>query len=133
MKNENRRGFERQIDYMRTFGEFISIDEAVSILKRGDPDLCVTLDDGFKDGYTNAFPILSEKGVPAKAVGVTRFRGHLNSWDERTQEAWPSVVCQGVWNRAVHILSGRSSDLLHATEAPTRTEFPCGRDSAGTS
>ena len=77
VKNENRRGFERQIDYMRTFGEFISIDEAVSILKRGDPVdgryLCVTLDDGFKDGYTNAFPILSEKGVPAIFYVVPEF------------------------------------------------------------
>ena len=72
-------GFSRQLDYLRRFGEFLSIDDAVNLLASGDPIdgnyFCITFDDGFKNNLTNAVPILVDKEVPAAFFLVTDLIG----------------------------------------------------------
>ncbi len=68
--DDERYGFTRQLNYLRDFGEFISLDDVVGLLNSGGKIdgryFCVTFDDGFKNCHTNAVPILIDKG--AKAV-----------------------------------------------------------------
>ena len=77
--DDERRGFSRQLDFFRRFGEFLSIDEAVKLLASGDfidgNYFCITFDDGFKNNATNAVPILVEKAVPAAFFVVTGLIG----------------------------------------------------------
>jgi len=67
--DDERRGFARQLDYMRNYGDFLSLDQAVAFLTSDDPIdgryFCVTFDDGLKNCFTNALPILVEKQIPA--------------------------------------------------------------------
>ncbi len=77
--NDERRGFERQLKYLRRFGEFISLDDAVVMLASGDEIdgayFCITFDDGFKNNAINAVPILLDEKAPAAFFLVTDLIG----------------------------------------------------------
>ncbi len=61
--------FESQIRYLKRHFKIISLEEAVQLLRSNKPiseDLFViTFDDGYKDNYINAFPILKKYKTPA--------------------------------------------------------------------
>lgn len=65
---------ERQLDWVGRHYRFVSLDELGAGLEAGD-DLsraaAVTFDDGYSDGYFNAFPLLRRKGIPAAMFVVT--------------------------------------------------------------
>jgi len=77
--DDERHGFERQLRFMRNMGEFISLDNAVELLREqrkiGGRYFCITFDDGFKNVATNAWPILSELGCPAAVFVATDYIG----------------------------------------------------------
>jgi peptidoglycan/xylan/chitin deacetylase (PgdA/CDA1 family) len=77
--DSERRDFIRHLDYLRNFGDFISLDEAVIILEAKSPIegrfFCVTFDDGFKNCITNALPILAERQIPAAFFLPVRYIG----------------------------------------------------------
>jgi peptidoglycan/xylan/chitin deacetylase (PgdA/CDA1 family) len=77
--NDERRDFSRQLKYMRQFGEFISLDDAVQMLASNNPIsgryFCITFDDGFKNCLTNAVPILTEFGICAAFFLPTKYIG----------------------------------------------------------
>jgi peptidoglycan/xylan/chitin deacetylase (PgdA/CDA1 family) len=77
--DDERRPFERQLDFLRGFGEFISLGDAVKMLTAGDTIdgqyFCITFDDGFKNVLTNALPIMTDKGAPLAIFVPTQFIG----------------------------------------------------------
>lgn len=77
--DDEREDFRRQLDFMAGFGDFIGLDDAMAMLASEDAVdggyFCVTFDDGFKNGITNAVPLLLDKGVPAAFFLVTGYIG----------------------------------------------------------
>ena len=71
--------FERQLDYLRKRYDVIPMARFVAALegKAAWPENAVvlTLDDGTKDNYRNAFPALKERGLPATFFVVTNAAG----------------------------------------------------------
>jgi len=63
------RVFEEMVRYLKKKYNIISLEKAVDLLKnKGDmPEntVVITFDDGYRDNYINAFPILKKYGVPA--------------------------------------------------------------------
>ncbi len=60
--------FERQLTYLASQYSVIGLEEAVERMKHGDvPDntVVITFDDGYRDNYLNAFPILKKLSLPA--------------------------------------------------------------------
>jgi peptidoglycan/xylan/chitin deacetylase (PgdA/CDA1 family) len=61
--------FEKQMRYVRKWYRIISLDELVDTLEEeGEfrfPSLVITIDDGFRDNYDLAFPVLRRSGVPS--------------------------------------------------------------------
>ena len=73
--DDERQGFRNQLDYLRNFGEFISLDDAHAMLV-GEYAIdgryfCLTFDDGLKSCVDGALPILSDKNIPAAFYVVT--------------------------------------------------------------
>jgi len=71
--------FDAQLRYLKDNHTVISLGEAVRCLKSGDlpPErgAVVTFDDGWRDNYTVAYPILKAHSVPASIFVTTDFIG----------------------------------------------------------
>ena len=77
--DDERDGFARQLKYMASLGDFIGLDDAVSMLAGNEPIdgryFCITFDDGFRNWATNAVPLLLDAGAMAAFFVVTGFIG----------------------------------------------------------
>ena len=77
--DDERRGFDKHLRYMRDLGEFIDLDSAVAMLESGDPIdgryFCLTFDDGFRNCHSNAMPILLDHGATAAFFLPTSYIG----------------------------------------------------------
>ena len=71
----SRRMFERQLDWIGRRFRFVSLDELGARLESGQPfstpTATVTFDDGYRDMYEHAFPVLKRKGIPAAVFVVS--------------------------------------------------------------
>lgn len=67
--DDERQGFQAQLDRLGTIGEFISMNDALSLIDGTFPldgrYFCLSFDDGLKSCFTDAFPILAEREIPA--------------------------------------------------------------------
>jgi peptidoglycan/xylan/chitin deacetylase (PgdA/CDA1 family) len=75
----SREMFERHLDVVGRHFRFVSLDEIGRHLASGEPFrervAAVTFDDGYRDNYEHAFPILKRKGIPAAVFVVTDLVG----------------------------------------------------------
>ena len=66
--DDEKLGFERQLKYIKNFGEFISIDDLASMVQGNEPIdgryFCLSFDDGFQNNYTNALDITVPLNIP---------------------------------------------------------------------
>jgi peptidoglycan/xylan/chitin deacetylase (PgdA/CDA1 family) len=70
---------ERHLDWIGRHHEFVSLDELGRRLANGGrsprPLAAVTFDDGYRDVYENAFPMLMREGIPGAIFLVTSLIG----------------------------------------------------------
>jgi peptidoglycan/xylan/chitin deacetylase (PgdA/CDA1 family) len=73
------RTLERQLDWVGRHFQFVSLDELGRQRESGEPPArplaAVTFDDGYRDVYEHAFPLLRRKGIPAAVFVVTELMG----------------------------------------------------------
>ncbi len=71
------KNFDRQIAYLKRNFDIVSLDELVENYKRnyrlGKDIVAITFDDGYKDNYLNAYPILRNYNAPATIFLITNF------------------------------------------------------------
>jgi peptidoglycan/xylan/chitin deacetylase (PgdA/CDA1 family) len=69
--------FRRQMEHLARRGRVVSYDAALDVLRGGDAPACdlfvLTFDDGYRDFYTHAFPVLEALRLPATLFVTTRF------------------------------------------------------------
>lgn len=104
--------FERQIKYLLDIGyTFISLDEVSNALSfnRTLPDKAVvlTFDDGYRDFYTDAFPILQKYGVKSINYIVPAFIGKDQNYLDADQIK--EMIATGLLEIGAHTMS--HSDL----------------------
>ncbi|TLY21996.1 MAG: hypothetical protein E6K68_04380 [Nitrospirae bacterium] len=84
----SRRMLERQLDWIGRHFRLVSLDELGPRLECGapfhEPVAAITFDDGYRDVYDHALPLLKRKGIPAAAFVVTDLIGtsRLQSYDK---------------------------------------------------
>jgi peptidoglycan/xylan/chitin deacetylase (PgdA/CDA1 family) len=70
---------ERHLDWIGRRFRFVSLDELGARLEGGDgredPVAAITFDDGYRDFYDHALPVLMRKGIPAAVFVVTDLVG----------------------------------------------------------
>ncbi len=75
----SRRMLEQQLDWIGRRYRFVSLDDVGARLESGDgfrdPVAALTFDDGYRDVYDHAFPLLRRKGIPAAVFVVTDWIG----------------------------------------------------------
>lgn len=127
---------ERQLDWVGERYRFVSLDELAAGLDDAEgegaavfedgPVAAVTFDDGYRDVYDNAFPLLKRKGIPFAAYVVTDLVGtdRLQLHDElyllalavldldaaERADCWKAVL------EAVGDKSGRTETLLRQVD-----------------
>ncbi len=76
--------FSRQVDYLESVYRVMPLSEAVDEVDRGcreKPPCCITFDDGHLSVYTEAFPILRDRGLPfAIFVNTAAVGNHTLLW-----------------------------------------------------
>jgi peptidoglycan/xylan/chitin deacetylase (PgdA/CDA1 family) len=69
---------EQHLDWIGRRHRFVTLDELGQRIEDGEPVsrlAAVTFDDGYRDLYEHAFPVLARKGIPAAAFVVTDLVG----------------------------------------------------------
>lgn len=77
--------FERIVDMLSKVYNVISLPEAVERLKQKtlpSRAACITFDDGYKDNFSNAYPILKKYGLPATIFVATDYLGDGMMWND---------------------------------------------------
>jgi peptidoglycan/xylan/chitin deacetylase (PgdA/CDA1 family) len=123
--------FEHHLDYVGRHFRFVSVDEIGKQIATGvpfsRPVAAVTFDDGYRDVYEHAYPILKRKGIPAAVFVVTDLVGRP-FW--QVHDRLYHLVAKGfaTWNDPARELAGLLRDLgLPAREllgSPETTRSP---------
>lgn len=85
--DDEKAGFERQLKYLKNFGDFISLTDACFVLSSAEnlkgKYFCVTFDDGYQCLYDNMMPISAAMNVPVTIYLPTDYIGlkHENEAD----------------------------------------------------
>ena len=87
--------FEAQMLFLREEYNILPLSEVVSRLQRCLPlpvrAVCVTFDDGFRNVFTTAFPIMKRYGIPSTVFLITGLVGTY-------QPAWPELLYYAIVN-----------------------------------
>lgn len=86
--------FQKQLDFLRNNCDVIGPEDIAELPRRGRGNFAmITFDDGYRDNYETAFPLLKAAGLPAVFFITTGFMDamRLSWWDEI---AWMVRHCQ---------------------------------------
>jgi peptidoglycan/xylan/chitin deacetylase (PgdA/CDA1 family) len=117
------RMFERHCRFFRRHFSVVPLREIVKKLERGQPlngELAITFDDGYRDNFEMAAPVLEKLSLPATFFVVTQMIGtdSVPWWDRERNARHPWMT----WDQ-VRELQGKGFDI----GAHTRTHADLGR------
>jgi peptidoglycan/xylan/chitin deacetylase (PgdA/CDA1 family) len=106
--------FEGHIEWLARHFRFASLDEIGEHVATGEPFAepvaAVTFDDGYRDVYEHAFPVLARKGIPAAVFVVTDLPGGLG-WQCHDRLYHLVHRAFATWDDPRHALVGLLADL----------------------
>lgn len=87
------RTFKEYCEFFQRHFKVIPLGEFVAKLERGEPlnrHLAITFDDGYRDNFDNAVPVLEKLALPATFFVVTQWIGSnvVPWWDEHGTRPW---------------------------------------------
>lgn len=93
--------FERQIQFLKKHFKLVSLAQGMDYLQQGIPDdkpwVSITIDDGFQDNYTHAWPVLKRYNVPATIFLATDFI-------DNNRPPWPTQLIEILERTPVQIM-----------------------------
>jgi len=122
----SRRMLEQHLDWIGRRYRFVTLDELGTRLESGRefdrPVAAITFDDGYRDVYENAFPLLRRKGIPAAVFVVSDLMGtsELQVFD-RLYALLSSALENG---RDGHLALARALSGPHVTSSPVDLKLP---------
>lgn len=112
--------FEKQMRYLKEKGSnIISLDELVEGIKNkkkfAHNTVVITIDDGYKNNFTSAYPILKKYGFPATIFLITDDIGaksELMAWDEVKEMSKNNISFGGHTRNHVYLPSVDNEEIL---------------------
>lgn len=110
--------FETQMRYLKDRGyRSITLEELALMTIRGDPPLgkpvIITFDDGYKDVFDHAFPILQRHQLTATHFIVSSCIGGVNVWDRGRVEVTPLMGLEELKEMRKHGMDFGSHSATH--------------------
>lgn len=107
--------FAEQIEWMKSVGEIVPYDRTLDPTPSDHPEFVITFDDGWRDNYTNAFPVLRKAEVPAIIFVVT-------SVMESGCLIWPEDIARKTSEAATKIPENELASIIasHFSESVVR-------------
>ena len=137
------KNFAGQLEYLARSFDIVPLDSAVATLRSGAPipnnTIAITFDDGFRDNYETAFPLLKRYGAPAAMFvatqpltdGISLWQYRLRFLLKKTQARelrlnWPDAA----FGRAVFNLTNKRKRrrAVDALEPPLIAAAPSERE-----
>jgi peptidoglycan/xylan/chitin deacetylase (PgdA/CDA1 family) len=129
--DDEREAFARQLDFLASAFEPVSLSEAVGRLRDdrvGGREVVVTFDDGFRNQFANAAAVLAERGWSACFFLVTDFIGATSSADAarlcRERFHLPRPVEPMSWAHADALVRQGHEVGSHTRTHPDLTSIP---------
>lgn len=114
--------FRQQVDVLADH-RVTSIDEATDALGRGDTDhrVVLTFDDGFRDLYDNAWPLLRERSLPFTVYLTTGYVGGALQWEGSTakEQGAPALT----WDQLKEMRDSGLCTIANHTHTHVRPEL----------
>jgi len=93
--------FARQMEVIQEYFNVLPLDELVERAAGNDVPprgIAITFDDGYRDNYVNAFPVLKRHGMPATVFLVTGVLGnHSPIWHDRVFGIFRQTQCESAF------------------------------------
>lgn len=116
--------FAEHVDLLRSRFDLIGLSQLLALIEGRTtltrPTAMITFDDGYRDNYTKAYPVLRRTGTPAVFFVTTTFVGSKEPpwWDEVVWQArhlTPAQVADLPWSSGVAMQGpDHSRQVLHA-------------------
>lgn len=112
--------FARQMTYLKNKGyEVISLDELVEGIKNNrkfkHKTVAITIDDGYKDNYIHAYPVLKKYDFPATIFIIVNFMGkkkEFMNWSEIKIMLQNNISFGGHTKNQIYLPSIKNKDIL---------------------
>lgn len=115
--------FEREIIFLKRHYNIISCSELLDVFRYNislpKRSLIITFDDGYKDNYTNAFPVLKKYNIPAIIFLSTNYIGEKNGLFWIDKVAW---IIDSIQKESVDI-PGLGSLSLNSIKSKNKTKL----------
>lgn len=125
--------FEKQVLFLKKHYTIIFGEQLADIIKNNKPfpenSCLITFDDGWRDNYTNAFPILKKYGIPAIIFITTDYIGtNKVFWHEKLCNILTRVECDSnklssIRNKWPANILERISNILKIPQPQRRPEI----------
>ena len=117
--------FEMQLRYLTDKAyRGLTMEELAGMLSRGEKipgrSVVITFDDGYRDTYTHAFPMLQKYGFTATVFLVSKQIGDTSSWNTDMADVWPLMERSEISEMARHGIDFGSHSRTH-TALPSLT------------
>ncbi|MDD4894964.1 MAG: GNAT family N-acetyltransferase, partial [Candidatus Omnitrophica bacterium] len=126
----NKGSFENQIEYIGKHFKVLDTGNIIERLKRGErftePTLAITFDDGYKNNYTYAYPILRRYSIPATIFLTANYinENKTFSWDKEIAKYGDSYdTAMLTWQEIGEMAKGGISFGSHTLTHPKLSEI----------
>ncbi len=112
--------FAAQVELLSS-SDVVSLDEAGDRLERGDerPGVVLTFDDGFRDVYDHAWPLLRERRLPFTVYLASAYVGSVMHWDGSTAKAAGPAL---TWSQLAEMVDSGLCTIGNHTHTHARPE-----------
>jgi peptidoglycan/xylan/chitin deacetylase (PgdA/CDA1 family) len=132
--------FEQQLEFLAHHYTVLPLSETLERLRTGaavpERTACITFDDGFRNVFTTAYPLLERYGMPATVFLVTGLVGTRQpAWPERVYHALTKTTRAfvGFRGRRCNLASAADRSRAHVLITAELKSLPESRKQAGLS